>query len=89
LPAPPVLASAITLATSAALPRLWLSVMHGMPAGGIGGRFGLQLPRIPERKYEAVVGLDEKDFARDFAVDGPAEAVNLKAAGGINTADTQ
>ena len=36
-----------------------------------------------------MVDLDEEHLAGDFTVDGPSKAVNVEAAGGANTADTQ
>ena len=56
---------------------------------GVHGGLGLHLAGIPEGEDEAVVGLDEEDLAGDFPVDGPAQAVDVETAGGVNTADTQ
>ena len=50
-------------------------------------RLGVHLLGVPEGKDQAVVGLDEHHIAGVFAADGPAEALHVEAAGGINAAD--
>jgi hypothetical protein len=47
------------------------------------------LTGVPEREDEAVIGLDKEDLAPDFPADGPAQAIYIETAGGVNTADTQ